>query len=165
MIRARVLGEVEVFGPDGTELDAVVRQPKRLVLFLYLLLSDRRFHRRDSLLAMFWPEHDDQHARAALRRSLHFLRAQFGPAAIETRGDEVGVAADAAWCDAAAFGEALRAGRHEDALMLYRGDLLEGVHISSAPDVGRWLDESRASQRREARRWTSPSAVRPSAWD
>ncbi len=150
MIRLRALGEVEVLGVDETELEAVVRQPKRLALFLYLLLSDRRFHRRDSLLAMFWPEHDDEHARAALRRSLHFLRAHLGPRAIETRGDEVGVSSDAAWCDAAAFGEALRAGRYEDALTLYRGDLLEGVHIASAPDVGRWLDETRARQRGEA---------------
>ncbi len=148
--RLRVLGEVEVIAPDGTELEAVVRQPKRLVLFLYLLLSDRRFHRRDSLLALFWPDHDDQHARAALRRSLHFLRIHLGTAAIDTRGDDVGVAPNAAWCDARAFDEAVRAGRYEDALTLYRGDLLEGVHISSAPDVGHWLDETRARQRRDA---------------
>ena len=139
-----------MLGVDETELEAVVRQPKRLALFLYLLLSERRFHRRDSLLALFWPDHDDEHARAALRRSLHFLRAHLGPGAIETRGDEVGVSADAAWCDAAAFREALRAGRHEDALTLYRGDLLEGLHIASAPDVGRWLDDARARQRQEA---------------
>jgi len=150
VIRLRVLGEVEVFGPDGTELEAVVRQPKRLALFLYLLLSERRFHRRDSLLALFWPEHDGEHARAALRRSLHFLRVHLGPNAIQTRGDEVGVAPDAAWCDAVVFAEALRVGKNEDALMLYRGDLLEGLHISSAPDVGRWLDEFRTRQRREA---------------
>jgi nucleoside-diphosphate-sugar epimerase len=150
VIRLRVLGEVEVLGPDGTELEAVVRQPKRLALFLYLLLSDRRFHRRDSLLALFWPDQDDQHARAALRRSLYFLRTHLGTTTIETRGDEVGVRAEAAWCDATAFGEAVRAGRHEDALMHYRGDLLEGVHIASAPDVGRWLDETRARQLREA---------------
>lgn len=137
-------------GPDGTELEAVVRQPKRLALFLYLLLSDRRFHRRDSLLALFWPEHDDGHARAALRRSLHFLRTHLGARVIETRADEVGVAADSAWCDAAAFGQALQAGRPEEALALYRGELLEGVHIASAPDFGRWLDEIRASQRRDA---------------
>jgi DNA-binding SARP family transcriptional activator len=149
------LGEVEVLGPDGTALDAVVRQPKRVALFLYLLLSDRRFHRRDSLLALFWPEHDDEHARAALRRSLHFLRTELGAPVIETRGDEVGVARGGVWCDAAAFDEALRAGRHADALALYRGDLLEGVHIESAPDVGRWLDEIRTHQRREAQRAAS----------
>jgi hypothetical protein len=154
-----------VLGVDETELEAVVRQPKRLALFLYLLLSDRRFHRRDSLLALFWPDHDDEHARAAQRRSLHFLSAHLGPRAIETRGDEVGVSADAAWCDAAAFGEALRAGRHEDALALYRGDLLEGLHIASAPDVGRWLDDARARQRQEAVRAASPSPTRPNRLD
>lgn len=150
MIRLRVLGEVEVLGPDGTALEAVVRQPKRLALFLYLLLTERRFHRRDSLLALFWPDHDDQHARAALRRSLHFLRTHLGDRVLETRGDEVAVSADAAWCDAAAFGEALRAGRHADALALYRGDLLEGVYIESSPDVGRWIDDARGRHRRDA---------------
>ena len=151
MIRLRVLGEVEVCASDGSEIEAVVRQPKRLALFLYLLLSDRRFHRRDSLLALFWPDQDDQHARAALRRSLHFLRVHLGTKAIDTRGDDdVGVAPDAAWCDATAFRDALRAGKYEDALTLYRGDLLEGVHIASAPEVGQWLDETRTRQRREA---------------
>ena len=156
MIRLRVLGEVEVCAPDGTELEAVVRQPKRLALFLYLLLSERRFHRRDSLLALFWPDHDDQHARAALRRSLHFLRIHLGTTAIDTRGDDdVGAAPDAAWCDATAFSAALRTGKYEDALTLYRGDLLEGVHIASAPEVGQWLDDTRARHRREAVRAAS----------
>ena len=154
MIRLRVFGEVEAFGPDGAELEAVVRQPKRLALFLYLLLSDRRLHRRDSLLALFWPDHDDQHARAALRRSLTFLRTELGGGGgapvFDTRGDEVGIAADAAWCDAAAFRAAVRGGRHAECLELYRGDLLEGVHIESAPDVGRWLDETRAQLRQQA---------------
>jgi DNA-binding SARP family transcriptional activator len=156
VIRLRVFGEVEVCAPDCTQLVAVVRQPKRLALFLYLLLSERRFHRRDSLLALFWPEHDDQHARAALRRSLHFLRIHLGTTAIDTRGDDdVGVAPDAAWCDATAFSAAMRTGKYEDALTLYRGDLLEGMHIASAPEVGQWLDDTRARHRREAVRAAS----------
>src|SRR5262245_33765285 len=116
MIRLRVFGEVEAFGPDGAELEAVVRQPKRLALFLYPWLSVRRLHLPPSLRALFWPDPDAQQARAALPRSLTFLRTEWGGGGgapvFDTRGDEVGIAADAAWCDAAAFRAAVRGGRH-----------------------------------------------------
>src|SRR5690606_26307563 len=107
--------------------------------------------RRDVLLATFWPELDTSHARAALRRSLYFLRQALGDSVIESRGDEeVGISADALWCDAAAFDDAVAAGRLGEALELYGGDLLEGVFLSGAPAFEQWLDGERAARRTAA---------------
>src|SRR5215212_10529857 len=108
MIELRTLGVLDLRGGDGQEFRAVLQQPKRLALLVYLAVASRtrRFHRRDALLALFWPELDTDHARAALRRSLYFLRRSLGDDVVEGRGDEeVGVAEERLWCDAAAFAD------------------------------------------------------------
>ncbi|MEP7177417.1 MAG: hypothetical protein ABI860_12785, partial [Gemmatimonadales bacterium] len=132
MIRFHTLGVLELRGPDGLELRSVLQQPKRLGLLAYLTIaSPHRFHRRDSLLALFWPELDQDHARAALRRSLYFLRAELGPEVVTGRGDdEVGVPETALWCDARALERALDEGDAGQALSLYRGPLLEGLYVT-----------------------------------
>jgi DNA-binding SARP family transcriptional activator len=153
MIELRTLGVVDLRAPDGVELRAVLRQPKRLALLAYLAVSSpRRYHRRDSLLALFWPDLDQEHARATLRRSLYFLRNALGGEAIASRGDdEVSVPEDRVWCDAGAMDRALAAGDVERALSLYRGDLLDGLHVTgTAPELQEWLDRERARYRERA---------------
>lgn len=149
MIELRTLGTLDLRGTGGHELRRVLQQPKRLALLAYLAVATpRRFHRRDALLALFWPELDTEHARGALRRSLHFLRRIVGENVIISRGDEeVGLAEGALWCDTTAFEDALAAQALEQAIALYRGDLLQGFYISGAPDFERWLDGERARLR------------------
>ena len=132
---------------DGRDVDAVLRQPKRLALLAWLAAgSPRRFHRRDTLLALFWPDADESHARAALRRAVYFLRARLGAGVIAGRGDdELAAPEDALWCDATAFEGALAAGDPERALGLYRGPLLDGLHVTGASsEFGEWLDRERS---------------------
>jgi serine/threonine-protein kinase len=149
-LELRLLGEADLRRSDGPELTDVVRQPKRLAILAYLAVEGPgRFHRRDSLLALFWPEMDDHHARASLRRTLHFLRTHLGDGALDARGDEIAVS-EAVWSDVAALGEALDEGRLEAALDLYRGDLLAGFFVPTAPGFERWLDGERERLRRLA---------------
>jgi TolB-like protein/DNA-binding SARP family transcriptional activator/Flp pilus assembly protein TadD len=131
---------------------ALARQAKRSALLAYLAAAvPRGLHRRDTLLALFWPESDTPHARAALNQALYVLRTELGDDTIVTDGDDqVGLRGDAVWCDAAAFEAALDAGRPHDALELYRGDLLEGFFVSGAPEFERWLERARARLRERA---------------
>ena len=153
MIELRTLGALEAMSADGTPLRSVLAQPRRMALLGYLVLaSPRGFHRRDTLFALFWPEHDTDHARHALRQSLYFLRQALGATAIVARGDEeLAVAPDQLRCDAVAFERAIDEGRLEAGLALYRGDLLPGFHISDAPGFEGWLEQERARLRRRAR--------------
>jgi DNA-binding SARP family transcriptional activator/TolB-like protein len=153
MIRLHTLGVLDLRDADGQELRAVLQQPKRLGLLAYLAVAPpRRFHRRDSLLALFWPELDQEHARAALRRSLYFLRSELGPDIVAGRGDEeVGVAETDLWCDATALDQALAAGDATGALALYRGTLLDGLYVAGAStDLQDWLDRERLRLRDRA---------------
>ena len=89
VVEFRILGTVRLVGDGGRELRSVLAQSKRVALLAYLAAATpQRFHRRDSLVALFWPELDQDHARAALRQSLHVLRRSLGEGALESHGDD-----------------------------------------------------------------------------
>ena len=152
MIELRVLGPLALTGADGLEVGAVVVQPKRVALLAYLATArPYGFHRRDTLLGLFWPELDETRARRALNRAVYFLRCELGEASIVSRGaDELGLARDEVWCDVRSFDEAVAAEQLERALELYRGDLLLGFFVDDAPGFERWLDEERGRLRARA---------------
>jgi len=144
--RLRVLGAVDLEGGSGSTLDDVLAQPKRVGLLAYLALArPHGYQRTDPLLALFWPELDAAHARAALRQSVYFLRRHLGAGALLSRGrgEELSVSPDL-WCDAVAFETALDEERREDALGLYRGPLLEGFHVTGVgEEFEHWLEAER----------------------
>ncbi len=151
-VELRVLGSLRLSASDERDLGSLVRQPKRTALLAYLAAAvPRGFQRRDSLLALFWPELDDAHARAALNQALYVLRNALGEQAIVTRGDgEVGLNDEVVVSDVARFETALDERRPAEALALYHGDLLEGVFVSDAPAFERWLDTERGRLRQRA---------------
>jgi serine/threonine-protein kinase len=147
MIELRVLGATALTDPaDGHELESVLAQPKRLALLAYLAIArPRGFHRRDSVLGLFWPEATEERARHALSQALYVLNRGMGPGVIQTRGDhEIGVDRNALWCDVVAFEEALNAGERAKAMELYQGELLSGFYVGEAREFERWLDGERS---------------------
>ncbi len=145
MIRFRTLGAVNVTDPDGHELRPVLTQSKRLALLAYLATSTE-LRRRDTVVGLFWPELDEEHARGALRQALRFLRRALGDGVIETRGEEeVGVNRTMLWSDSVAFEKACAEGRNAEAMQLYGGPFLDGLFVSDAGTAFQeWLDEQRA---------------------
>jgi DNA-binding SARP family transcriptional activator len=148
MIELKTLGELELKGSDRRELSAILAQPKRLALLTYLALSTR-WQRRDSVVALFWPDLDTDHARGALRQALRFLRRELGDGVLDGRSEEeLGVQGGALWCDATAFERACAAGRLAEALELYHGDFLGGFFVSgAAPEFDHWVGAKRARLR------------------
>lgn len=146
MIRLSMLGAVDLRGPEDGELRTVLAQPKRLALLAYLAAAARRaFHSRDTLLALLWPDLDQDHARAALRQALYVLRGALGDSVLVTCGDGViGLDHARLWCDVTTFDQAMDAGNRAEALALYGGEFLAGFHVSGAPEFERWLDGERA---------------------
>ena len=154
MIELRALGTLALRDPNGEDLHSVLAQPKRVALLAYLAIArPRGFHRRDTLLALLWPELDEQHARGALNQALRHLRTALGKEAVPSRGDgEIGIDVRALSCDAVEFEAAIEADDPARALGLYRGDLLEGFHVSGGGEFERWLEEERVWLRRRAAR-------------
>ena len=157
-IHLRTLGALDLLAADGTRIQSVLQQPKRLAVFLYLVLArPYGFQRRDTLLAMFWPEQDQEKARKALNQSVHVLRRSLGKDAVLSNGDEeLSVDGSLVVCDAIKFEEAIAAGRLPQALGQYGGDLLSGFYVSRTRRV--WSGGWRRSDRGFAERGASFAA-------
>lgn len=146
MIRLYSFGPPSVVARDGTPLEELSRQSKRLGLFVYLATAERRFFRRDELLHVFWPGADERSARNCLRQSLHVLRSHLGPGVLLGEGRQrVGLAADRVETDVGDFTRALVAGRAREALALHRDEFLRGFHLPGLPSFERWAAERRRS--------------------
>jgi len=145
MIRLLLLGAVDLRGPGGEELRAVLAQPKRLALLAYLASAHPvGLHSRDTLLALLWPDLNQEHGRAALRQALYVLRHALGDGIMITCGDGViGVDHRHVWCDVTAFNCAVDQGKHDEGLAVYGGDFLAGFHVPGVPEFERWLDSQR----------------------
>ena len=149
MIELRLFGSAELRTDGGADPAAILAHPKRLALLAYLAAGRPfGFHQRDALVALLWPELDQEHARGALRQTLHRLRQSVGKRLIVARGDEaLGLDATVLWCDVRAFDEALGQNCPEGALALYRGDFLPAVFDARAPGFERWIEGERYNLR------------------
>ena len=146
MLRFYTLGAFELLDGEPPSVRLVPTQSKRLALLAYLALAlPRGFHRRDTLLALFWPELSGEDARRALRQALHHLRRAVGVGSIDARpDDQVRLRDGALWCDALAFEDASAAGRPGEALAFYRNAFLAGVHVPEVSgELEQWIAHTR----------------------
>ena len=125
MSRLHILGPAEIRDEKGELEHSFLAGPKRLALLSFLLLNNPgKFHRRDSLLPLFWPEQDQKSARNALSNMLYHIRKTLGTEVIENRGaEEVRINPDALWADTIAFRQAYRDKDYFTVVKLYRGEL------------------------------------------
>jgi DNA-binding SARP family transcriptional activator/Flp pilus assembly protein TadD len=156
----RMLGAIALSSADGPELDALLRQPKSVALLAYLAMPrPGTWHRRDLLLATFWPELAQPAARAALRSALHLLRRHLAAGTIRTRGDdEVSIDPTLLSTDVGGLLDDVDANDRESAMRRYAGDLLPGLYIADAPEFERWLESERERLRTIAFRAASALA-------
>ena len=136
---------------NGQSLEPDTR--KATALLAYLAITDR-FHTRDALAALLWPEMDDSHARAALRRTLSSLKAAVGDLPLYVTRDNLGLNKEALWCDATEFETAITAVAHHNhdsadqcadcrarlaaAVALYRDTFLSGFSLRDSAEFDEW---------------------------
>ena len=151
MYKLRLLGSLDLQDEGGTEL-RLLRQPKRMSVLAFLAASEPgAFHRRDRLLALFWPESSTKSARHGLRQALYELRKELGDDAVLQRGvEEIALNRQVVACDLTQLESAIAQGRLEEAMELYRGPLLEAFFVPRASGFMDWLDRRRAEVRRLA---------------
>jgi DNA-binding SARP family transcriptional activator/TolB-like protein len=152
MIELRVLGTLDLRDREhGAVVGSVLAQPKRIALLCYLALAGSRgAHSRKRLLALFWPDSDDERARNSLNQSVFQLRRSLGEATLAGTAEDVALRDGAIWCDAVEFDAALAARDTDRALELYGGELLPGFHVDGCPEFEHWLDGERERLRRRA---------------
>jgi DNA-binding SARP family transcriptional activator len=149
MIEFFLFGTTDIRRDDGADLRALLSQPRPVALLAYLAIAGPRpgaFHRRDTLIGLFWQESGQEQARNNLRKLVHIARRALGDEVIEARGDEeLRLAPDLAWCDVVEFETAIARGHHARADELYRGELMPGFYVPGAPvpEFDAWLSSRR----------------------
>lgn len=146
----RLIGPFEIEPDDRSATRSVRRKPRALLGYLAVT---NRVHRRRALAALFCGEANDP--GAALRSLLSRIRSQFGPDLLLIEPDTVRFDPTSTTVDYREFVEVL--GHKPDerptpdiirALELHRGELLEGLSLSDAPEFDIWLlgEQSRCQQ-------------------
>ncbi|MDR8391873.1 hypothetical protein NC796_12010 [Aliifodinibius sp. S!AR15-10] len=146
MVKLSILGPTKLRREDGSLDDSFLKGSKRLALLAFLMLKKPHgFHRRDEILALFWPEYGQKSARNALNNMLYQIRNSLGKEVLVSRGtDEIGINRENIWCDAVAFEEMLDEGQIQQAMELYRENLLFGFHVTDVSnEFQTWLDSER----------------------
>ena len=143
--------------PPRGEARSVTAQPKRLALLIYLALAEPPGpKRRDALLALLWPESEQDKGRQVLRQTVYLLRQSLGAAAIVSVNDEdLALDPGIVSCDARRFESLLAKGDLRAALEVYRGDFLDGFFV---PGVSQEFEEWVAATRHRLRGRASTAA-------
>lgn len=152
-MEVRLLGGFQVAVAGGRE--AKFESQKARAVFAYLVCHPGRAFARERLATLLWPDEPTDVGRKNLRQALYNVGRSLADAGLaqpilEVEHQQVRLAGkERCWVDAAAFEEAvgrgLPHGRPPDgrelarAVQLYRGDLLEGSHLSDGADFEHWL--------------------------
>lgn len=162
MIQLRLLGSLELLGPDGARMDAALRRSKVVAVLAYLAAARPRGpQRRDKVAAFFWPDLSTERARAALRVTLTRLRDEVGAEVIVSSGaDEIAVDASRVWCDVVELDERIARGDAAAAADLYRGPFLDGVHVEGTDvELEQWISAERTRIRADVQRALSQASA------
>ncbi|UCC72155.1 MAG: hypothetical protein JSV86_17580 [Gemmatimonadota bacterium] len=148
MIELKTLGRGAI-SRDGEELAGLTAQKQRFALLAHLAIEGRVS--RDSLLALFWPEREEEKARHSLSQALYALRRELGEECLRVEGDAVEAAGEACTVDARAMQEAADAERWEIVTELYHGPFLDQFQLPGAPEFEKWQSTTRTRLARLAR--------------
>ena len=148
---------VRLLGPPLIEHQGLafeVDTRKAIALLAYLAV-DAQAHQREALATLLWPEADEAHGRAALRRTLSTLQKALDGPYLEASREQIGLRAGASlWLDVSEFrklaaGCDLHRGHPHEACPaceedltraagLYRGDFMEGFTLRDSAQFDDW---------------------------
>src|SRR5438105_5273409 len=157
-----------LLGPPSIERDTIlidVDTRKAIALIAYLAVTRQR-HSRDALANLLWPEYDQTHARATLRRTLSTLNKALEGPWLDIDRETVGVEHSAnLWVDVEIFNNRLAECHTHghplsetcpacltplaEAAALYRDDFLAGFSLRDSPNFDDWQIFQADSLRRE----------------
>lgn len=157
-----------LFGPprierDGCPVNTDTR--KAIALIAYLAVTQQP-HSRDTLAALLWPEYDQPHARATLRRTLSVLHKALAGKWLRIERETLGLdRQEGFWLDVDEFKANLASYRAhhvkpdltcatclrclEDAATLYKDDFMAGFSLADSAPFDDWQFYQADSLRRE----------------
>jgi DNA-binding SARP family transcriptional activator/TolB-like protein/tetratricopeptide (TPR) repeat protein len=131
----------------GQPIGGAAGQRRRLAVLAVLAAAPGAAVSRDRLLAMFWPESDDERARNALKQALFALRRDLGEPHLTVGTSELRLNSAVVASDFGLFKKALSQGDLASAVAIQKGAFLDGIHLKEAPEFDQWADAVRRALR------------------
>ncbi|MGH7499361.1 MAG: BTAD domain-containing putative transcriptional regulator, partial [Gemmatimonadales bacterium] len=127
MFRLQVFGGGVLSDATGA---ALALQRRRLALLAILAAAGERGLSRDKLISRLWSESSANNARHALEQLLYSIRRQFPPEGLISGVDPLRLEPAVIESDVQEFERAVARGAWSEAVVLYRGPLLDGFYLS-----------------------------------
>jgi DNA-binding SARP family transcriptional activator/tetratricopeptide (TPR) repeat protein len=145
VIRIQTLGSLSVRGDNGGPLAGAVAQPRRMAVLALLARAGERGISRDKMLALLWPDSNNERGARSLTQALYALRKDLlAEDAIvglkELRFDPALVVSDVS-----EFASAVSRGDDARAAELYGGPFLDGFHVAGVDEFDQWAERERAA--------------------
>ncbi|MDF2772036.1 MAG: transcriptional activator protein [Geminicoccaceae bacterium] len=148
MLRIKTLGALTVTR-EGRSVTGAASQPRRLAMLALLARAGEQSVGRDRLIAVLWPDIEEERARRNLTHALYALRRDLGDEDTIQGAKDLRLDPERIGVDVREFTEALAQGRLAHAVSLYGGPFLDGFHLAGVPEFERWAeDERQALQQR-----------------
>ena len=148
MYSLRTFGAL-VLSRDGSTVEPLETQRKALAI-LTVLATDGTVS-RDRLMALLWPDSDIDRARGSLKQAIHSLRHQLDASDLVLGKNDLSLNPSLIRSDVARFQAALKAGETREAVALYQGPFLDGVHLNGSAEIEQWVESRRGSLAQEYR--------------
>lgn len=142
-------------------------QRSRLALLAVLAVAGERGVTRDKLLALFWPDADQDRARGALKQAIYTLRRDLGNEDVVVGTGDIRLNRGVITADVQDFQDAVAAGDLRRAVAVYTGPFLDGVYLRSNAEFERWSSDERARLQAayvDAVRALADGALQRQAW-
>jgi DNA-binding SARP family transcriptional activator len=149
MIELKTLGRGAI-RRGGAEPEGIGRHKQKFALLTYLAVEERAS--RERLLAIFWPEREEERARHSLSQALYEIKRELGEDCVRVEGDELSTASDVCTVDARELERAAESEDWETVVELYGGPFLDQFSLAGAPEFEKWQSATRTRLARLARR-------------
>ena len=143
MFRLLTLGGLSLVD-DGVPVTGAASQRSRLALLAVLAAAGPAGVARDKLLALLWPESDDERARHALKQGVYALRRDLGNENAIAGTATLSLDSSVVASDIREFDEAIARGDDAAAIAMYAGPFLDGIFIKAAPEFDQWAANERS---------------------
>jgi len=145
VIRINTLGGLSVCDATGAQISGAAAQPRRMAILAVLARAGQRRVTRDKLLALLWPDADDERGPRALTQALYALRKDLGDESAIDGAKELRLDPELITSDVSEFAAAVSRGDDAKAAALYHGPFLDGFHVPGADQFARWVESERGA--------------------
>jgi DNA-binding SARP family transcriptional activator/TolB-like protein len=145
VIRINALGGLSVRDEAGNPIAGAAAQPRRMAILALLARAGQRGVTREKLLALLWPDADDERGPRTLAQALYALRKDLGVDDAIVGLKELRLDPATVSSDIADFSSAVSRGDDARAVALYGGPFLDGFHLPNAEEFSRWVEQERSA--------------------